>query len=166
MLQGWRHNAVTILLYHDCIELVGTTLQQVWYYQQGCYKVVLTSLIQSWYNKNVTRLTTQVCNNIFISCLYRTSWNNLATSTTISTRLLQVVNELFQTCWQLGTSSVNTTCWRLVGRLATRCEIIACIKKRSLIQKIWRKILYRIQKFFQMSQVTSHFETKSSRYSD
>ena len=28
----------------------------------------------------------------------------------IATRLLQVVNSLFQTCRQLGTSSANTTC--------------------------------------------------------
>jgi hypothetical protein len=26
MLHGWRHKVVTILLYHDCIGLVGTTL--------------------------------------------------------------------------------------------------------------------------------------------
>jgi hypothetical protein len=57
-------------------------------------------------NKNVTRLTTQGCKNIVISWLYRTCWNSL-----------------LHTCWQLGTSSANTTCWRLVGRLATRCEI-------------------------------------------
>jgi hypothetical protein len=92
--------------------------------QQYCYKVV-SSLIQSWYNKNVTRLTTQGCNNIVISWLYRTCWNNLATSLIISTRLLQIVNSFFQTCWQLGTSNANTTCWPLVGRLATRCDIFA-----------------------------------------
>jgi hypothetical protein len=64
------------------------------------------------YNKNVTRLTKQGCNNIVISRLYRTCL-------IVSTRLLQVVNSLFQTCWQLGTSSANTTCWWLDGRLAT-----------------------------------------------
>ena len=90
-------------------------------------KVHLTSLTQSWYNKNVTRLTTQGCNNIIITWLYQICWNNLATSLIISTRLLQVVNSLFRACWQLGTSSANTTCWRLVGRLATRCEIFACV---------------------------------------
>jgi hypothetical protein len=90
-------------------------------------KVVLTNLIQSWYDKNVTKLTTQGCYNIVISRLYRTCWNNVATSLIISTRLLQVVNSLFQTCWQLVTSSANTTCWRLVGRLATRCEIFTCV---------------------------------------
>jgi hypothetical protein len=82
---------------------------------QTCYKIVLTSLIRSWYKKNVTRLTTQSCNNIVISWLYRTCWNNLATSLIISTILLQVVNSLFHTCW------------RLVGRLVTRCEIFACV---------------------------------------
>jgi hypothetical protein len=53
------HVLFSIYIMHDCIGLVGTTLQQ--------------SLI-------------------------------------ISTRLLQVVNSLFQTCWKLGTSSANTTC--------------------------------------------------------
>ena len=36
--------------------------------------------------------------------------------------LLQVVNNLFQTCHnKLGTSSANTTCWQLVNRLVTTC---------------------------------------------
>ena len=95
-----------------------------------CYKVVLTNLIQSRYNKNVTRLTTQACNNIVMSWLYRTCWNNLATSLIISTSLLQVVNNnsLGQVVGaKLGTSNANTTCWRLVGRLATRCMLFACV---------------------------------------
>jgi hypothetical protein len=66
--------------------------------------------MQSRYNKNVTRLATQGCNNTAISWLDRTCWNNLATSLIISTRLLQVVDSLFQTCWQLVTSS-PTACW-------------------------------------------------------
>jgi hypothetical protein len=36
--------------------------------------------------------------------------------------LLQVVNSLFQTCYnKLGTSSANTTCRQLVNRLVTTC---------------------------------------------
>jgi hypothetical protein len=58
---------------------------------QGCSNKSDTVMI----NKNVTRLTTQGCNNIVISWLYRTCWNNLATSLIISTRLLQIVNSLF-----------------------------------------------------------------------
>ena len=85
---------------------------------QGCL-----SLIQSWYNKNVTRLTTQGCSNIVISWLLQLCWHNLVTSLITSTRLLQFVNSLFQTCWQLVTSRANTTCRRLVCRLATSCEI-------------------------------------------
>ena len=85
-----------------------------------CYKVVLISLIQSWYNKNVTRLTTQGCSNIVISWLLQPCWNNPVTSLTISTRLLQVVNSLFQTCW------------RLDCRLATSCEIFSCVDKEPL----------------------------------
>jgi hypothetical protein len=89
-----------------------------WWHYQTCNKVLLTSLIRRWYNKNWW--TTQSCNNIVISWLYRTCWNNRVTSLIISTMLLQIVNSLFQTCWQLGTSSANNTrCWRLVARLAT-----------------------------------------------
>jgi hypothetical protein len=81
--------------------------------QLTCYKVVLTSLMQSWYNKNVTKLTTQGCNNIVISWLYRTCWNNLGTNLIVSTRLLQVVNSLTNsTTWQLN-SSTTTTAWQL-----------------------------------------------------
>jgi hypothetical protein len=36
---GLMTQVVTILLYHDYIGLVGTTLQQVWQYQ-GCYKLL------------------------------------------------------------------------------------------------------------------------------
>jgi hypothetical protein len=32
------------------------------------YKVLITSLIQPWYKKNVTRLTISDCNNIVITC--------------------------------------------------------------------------------------------------
>jgi hypothetical protein len=96
------------------IRLVTRLFQQVWYSHditrmlQGCSNKSDTVMI----NKNVTRLTTQGCNNIVISWLYRTCWNNPATSLIIR--------------WQVGTSSANTTCWRLVGRLATRCETFAC----------------------------------------
>jgi hypothetical protein len=90
---------------------------------QGCSNKSDTVMI----NKNVTRLTTQGCNNTAISWLYRTCWNNLATSLIISTRLLQIVNSFSQTCWQLVTSSAKTTCWRLVDKLVTRCEIFACV---------------------------------------
>jgi hypothetical protein len=91
-------------------------------------------------HNDVARLTTQGCNNIDISWLYQTCWNNLATSLIISTSLLQVVNSLFQTCWQLETSSANTTCWRLVGRLATRCEIFTCVPLSS--NAPWCALLY------------------------
>jgi hypothetical protein len=90
---------------------------------QGCCNKFDIVMIK----KNVTRLTTQGCNNIVISWLYRTCWNNFVTSLITSTRLLQIVNSLFQTCWQLVTSIAKTTCWRLVDKLVTRCEIFACV---------------------------------------
>jgi hypothetical protein len=77
-------------------------------YYQTCYKVVPTSLIQSRYNKNVTRLMTQGCNNIVISWLYRTCWNNLATNLIMPSCLLQIVNSLFQTCHNNWEQAVRT----------------------------------------------------------
>jgi hypothetical protein len=75
-------------------------------------KQVWNSLLTTW-NKldDIISLMT-LSNKVWYSHdMYRTCWNNLATSLIISTRLLQVVNNLYQTCWQLGTSSANTTCW-------------------------------------------------------
>jgi hypothetical protein len=86
-------------------------LKQAWFHYQTArlqsYIFYLTSLIQSWYNKNVTRLTTQGCNNVVISRLYiglvGTTLKHVQLNLMISTRLLQVVNSLlFQTCWQYG----------------------------------------------------------------
>jgi hypothetical protein len=70
---------------------------------QGCSNKSDTVMI----NKNVTRLTTQGCNNTAISWLYRTCWNNLVTSLIISTRLLQIVNSLFQTCYNTWEQAVR-----------------------------------------------------------
>jgi hypothetical protein len=91
------------------IPVFVTSLEQAvnkkaWWHYQTCCKV--------WYSHDITRML-QRCNNIVISWLYRTCRNNLATSLIISIRLLQVVNSLFQTCWQLVTSSAKTTCWQL-----------------------------------------------------
>jgi hypothetical protein len=90
--------------------------------------VVLTSLIQSWYNKNVARLTTQGCNNIVISWLYRTCWNDLATSLIISTSLLQL---LITGCFKLVDNLGQAVRTQLVHGLATRCEIFACVLQNT-----------------------------------
>ena len=46
----------------------------------------------------------------------------LVTGLIMPSSLLQVVNNLFQTCYnKLGTSRANTTCWQLVNRLVTTC---------------------------------------------
>ena len=119
------------------LEKAVNNSQQAWCHYQICYKVVPTSLIQSRYNKKVTRFTTQGCNSIVISWLYRTYWNNLATTLIMPSSLLQVVNSSFQTCWQLGTSAVNTTCWWLAGRLATRCEILTQSIDKTTYHIIW-----------------------------
>jgi hypothetical protein len=97
---------------------------------------------QVWYSHDITRKLQGSqhklgCNSIVISWLYRTYWNNLATTLIMPSSLLQVVNSLFQTCWQLGTSAVNTTCWWLAGRLATRCEILTQSIDKATYHIIW-----------------------------
>jgi hypothetical protein len=75
---------VFAMLAPSCCNKFETTSLIDGIYNQTCYVVVPTGLIQPWYNKNVTRLTTQSCNNIVISWLYRTCWNSLATSLILS----------------------------------------------------------------------------------
>jgi hypothetical protein len=57
-------------------------------------------------------LLTQGCNSIVISWLFGHVGTTLQQGLIMPSSLLQVVNSLFQICWQLGTSSANTTCWR------------------------------------------------------
>jgi hypothetical protein len=92
---------------------------------QGCSNKSDTVVI----NKNVTRLTTQGCNNTAISIM--TVSDLLEQPCNKPDNINKVVNSLFQTCWQLVTSSAQTTCWRLVDRLVTRCEIFACVNMRT-----------------------------------
>jgi hypothetical protein len=104
---------VFALLVPTCCNKFGTSCSQhvtslmtLSYLLQGCsYKSDTWVMIN---NKNVTRLTAQGCNNIVISWLDRTCWNNLATSLIISTRLLQVVNSLFQTCYNNWEQAMRT----------------------------------------------------------
>jgi hypothetical protein len=83
-------------------------------------------------------LTTQGCNNIVISRLHRTCWNNLATSLIIPTRLLQLhINKLFQTCWQLGTLAVRT---QLVdGLLANLLQDVRSLHAYRRNRFSWKK---------------------------
>jgi hypothetical protein len=53
------------------------------------------------------------------------------TSLIISTILLQIVNSLFQTCWQLGTSSANATCWRLLADLLQAVRFF-CVSNKNV----------------------------------
>ena len=102
--------------------LVVTSCQQVWnkllttcnkhvhiirivtrLFQQGCYSHDITILLQPCVVNLVTFL-------LFHNCI-RLVGNNLVTSLIMPSSLLQVVNNLFQTCHNKpGTSSANTTC--------------------------------------------------------
>ena len=72
---------------------------------------LVTSCQQVW----IKLLTT--CNSCWC---YQTCYRYLLLI--MSSSLLQVVNNLFQTCYnKSGTSSANTTCWQLENRLVTTC---------------------------------------------
>ena len=70
----------------------------------------------------------------------------LITGLIMPSSLLQVVNSLFQTCYnKLGTSRANTTCWQLVNRFVTIClqtcnnlcvftRVVASLWKSDLLQ--------------------------------
>jgi hypothetical protein len=87
---GWKNHATSLIMTRSLSQVVNN-LWQAWWHYQTCYKVILTSLIQSWYNNTVTRLTREGCSDIEISWLYRTCWNNLATSLIISISLYKVL---------------------------------------------------------------------------
>ena len=69
--------------------------------------------------------------------MIKTCWNSLVTGLIMPSSLLQVVNCLFQTCYNKpGTSSANTTCWQLVNRLVTTCLqtcVFTCVLVRPIV---------------------------------
>ena len=92
---------------------ITTTCNKLDGINQTCYKVVLTNLIQSWYNKNVTRLMTKGCNNIVISWMYRTCWNKLILYLIARTIIIYFYNIAF----------VNSKCWLAKSRVdITQCQ--------------------------------------------
>jgi hypothetical protein len=99
-------------------------------------------------NKNVTKLTTQGCNNTAMSWLYRTCWNNLVTSLIIPARLLQIVNRLFQTCWQLVTTVrtqlVDETCYKMWDFCVTDTEIIGDTQKSRILYQVCQQAINKL----------------------
>jgi hypothetical protein len=100
---------------------VNNLIQVRWRYQT-CSKVVLISLIESCYNKNISRL--------IVSWLYRTCWNNLATSTRISS-----CYKLLTACGKLVDNLGQAVRKQLVDRLVTRCEIFTRVYGELLFWK-------------------------------
>jgi hypothetical protein len=95
-----------VLLVPSCCNKFGTSCWQL-----VTSLMTLSDLLQGCSNKSDTvRLTTQGCNNIVISWLYRTCWNNLVTSLILSTRLLQLVPNL-STTWDKQCEHNLLTAW-------------------------------------------------------
>ena len=96
--QVWNKLLTTCNNLVNIIRLVTSLLQQ------GCYNHDTTILVQPCVVNLVTFL-------LYHDCIRLNSKNNLITSLIMPSSLLQVVNNLFQTCYnKLGTSSANTTC--------------------------------------------------------
>jgi hypothetical protein len=165
MLQGWRHKVLATLLYHDCIGLVGTTLQQVWWYQQGCYKLLtacsklvdnlgqavrrqlVDGLLADLLQHLVTSLATSHQQVVFAllvtSC--QQFCNNLLSLTTCNdlAEIIRLVTRLF---WQVRYTRKNaqvvpglqTSCYKSVHKLSTSCVRTAC---SQLLQQDCNKLL-------------------------
>ena len=90
--------------------------------------------------------------------MYRTCWNNLATNLImyISTRLLQ-------TCWQLGTSSANTTCWRLIGRLVAGIEPATLRFRCSALTSFMKSKIYACTKKITRTAISTFYNTDFER---
>jgi hypothetical protein len=80
MLQGWRHNVATILLYHDCT-CISDLLEQPCnksdiIRQQGCYKLLTAcfKLVDNYRNKqcehNLLTACWQTCYKMWNVCVY------------------------------------------------------------------------------------------------
>ena len=107
--QVWNKLLTTCNNLVDIIRLV-TRL-----FQQGCYNHGITILLQPCVVNLVTFLLYHDCISLVRTILSQVCM-------IMPSSLLQVVNNLFQTCYnKLGTSSANTTCWQLVDRLVTIC---------------------------------------------
>jgi hypothetical protein len=97
--------------------------------------------IQSWYNKNETRLTAQGWNNIVISWLYI---GHVQTSPIISTRLLQVVNSLFQTWDKQCEHNLLTACWQTCYKM---WDFYACSWKLAKVRRFEQRPFVEKSKF-------------------
>jgi hypothetical protein len=119
--QVWNKLLTTCNKLDDIIRLVTRLFLQVWYNHD------ITRMLQVWRHKVVTILLYHMTvSDLLEQRCHKSDVTKLA--------VLQVVNSLFQNCWQLGTSSANTTCSWLVSRLATRCEIFACVWLQLSVQ--------------------------------
>jgi hypothetical protein len=103
--------------------------------------------MQSWYNKNVTRLTTQGCNNVVVCRLYRTCWNNLATSLIISKgcyKLLTTCSLLVTTTWDKQCEhNLLTACWQTCYKM---WDFYVCtyVKISHLVQVWCHQVCYKL----------------------
>jgi hypothetical protein len=104
------HKLSTSCLRTACSQFVVTSLKQAWWHY---YKTVLTSSLQPRYNKHVTRLSTQGCNNLVISSmdLSEQPCNKSDNFDKVVTSCQQVVPHPLTTCDKQCEYIVLTACW-------------------------------------------------------
>jgi hypothetical protein len=107
--QVWNNLLTTC---NNLVEIIRPVARLFW---QVRYMLDITRLLQPCVDNLVTSLLYHGCNKHVSTC-------SLVTTLIMPSSLLQVVNSLFQTCYnKLGTSSASTTCWQLVNRRVTTC---------------------------------------------
>jgi hypothetical protein len=87
---------------------------------------------------------TQGCNNIVISWLYRTCWNNLETSLIISTKLLPACSTLVDNLGQAVRNNLLTACWQS----STRCAIFTRVHYGSTCTSAENNVLNQFARTF------------------
>jgi hypothetical protein len=142
-------NALYIKYYTYLITYLAWTflsLQQLWYYFLNCVYPNPPCQLSLWEETGEPGENPRLSTDRWLTLFTWVRSENRTHELRGERRLLwlrQVVNSLFYTCWQLGTSSANTTCWRLVGRLATRCEIFPLVQSwyNNIVTTLCRNIL-------------------------
>jgi hypothetical protein len=149
-------NLVTFLLYHDCIRLVRTTLKQVWWCHQACYKLLTacSKLVTTTRNKQCEHNLSTLLKRFVTICLQ--TCNILCVFTCVAIHVTTVVTMLLQIWKQVVTRLLSSryqdvfallvpsccdssgTRYYLVTRLLTVTDLLQVILTR-LIQAVRNK---------------------------
>ena len=141
-------------LYSHCFfQVIGTSCKQL----VATYKVVLTNLMPSRCNKNVTRQTKQVCNNIVmmtVSVLLKQPCNKSDNIKKLVTSCYQLVPNLLTTCTKPCEHNLLTACWQTCCKLWDFCSYtVQCCSAICIIYLSGQLVVYLEQELIRSYQI-------------